>query len=108
MALDVRVARDAVESALAAVAALAGKQVAGHTAADLVVALATLGFEADLELPSGDVWIEVFRGGQWQDQERLFAALAPHVRGRVEVLARDGARWGYQFRDGLLLLEEAA
>jgi hypothetical protein len=108
MALEVQIPRDAVAAALAAVAELAGKPVAGRTASDLVVALAALGFEADLELPSGDVWIVVFRGRQWENQERLFNALAPHARGRVDVLARDGARWGYQFRDGLLVHEKAA
>jgi hypothetical protein len=107
MAIDVQIPRDKVAAALSAVAALGvAHATAGHATAKLVAALATFGFEAGVELPRGDVWIDVFRGRYWGDQERLFAALAPHAQGRVEVFARDGACWGYVFRNGLLVHEE--
>jgi hypothetical protein len=109
MAIEVHIRHDEVQAALAAVAALGVPQaVAGHPIPNLVTALAALGFEADLDFPSGDIWIEVFRGRQWEDQERLFSALAPYAQGRVEVFARDGAHWGYLLRDGSLVHEKVA
>ncbi len=109
VAMEVLILWDNVESALAAIAALGGEQVlAANAPADLVAALAKWGFEAEMELPRGDVWIEVFRGRCWQSQERLFAALAPYARGHVEVLALDDARWGYQLGDGLPAQDYAA
>jgi hypothetical protein len=110
MAIEVRIPQDTVAAARTAIAALTDEHEgsARTAAAQLVAALARLGFEADLELPSGDVWIEVFRGCHWGMQDRLFAALAPYAQGRVDVLACDGARWGYELRDGVLLHEEAA
>jgi hypothetical protein len=109
MAIEVQIPREAVEPALAATAALCGEQRAvGNATADLVAALATCGFEAEVDFHSGDVWIEVFRGRYWEAQEQLFAALAPYARGRVDVLARDGARWGYHLHGGSLEREAVA
>jgi hypothetical protein len=110
MAIEVRIPWDKVAAACTAVAALMDEYEgsAQTPGTQLVATLARLGFEADLEFPSGDVWIEVFRGRHWGVHERVFAALAPYAQGRVDVLARDGARWGYELRDGVLLHKEVA
>jgi hypothetical protein len=108
MAIELHIPRDKVEAALAAVAALAGEQAAGNASAALVATLATFGFEAEVDFPNGDVWIEVFRGRHWGTQEQLFSALAPYARGRVDVFARDDARWGYQLGEGSLVHDEVA
>jgi hypothetical protein len=101
-------ARD-VEAALSAIMALRDEQApTGKASATLITALASWGFEAECDVRTGNVWIEVFRGRYWRRQERLFAALAPYAQGEADVIARDGPRWRYRFGDGLLAQAHAA
>jgi hypothetical protein len=102
MDIEVVIPASNVESALSAIVALHNEQMPmGNASASLIATLARWGFEAERDFRTGNVWIEVFRGRYWRQQERLFGALAPYAQGEVEVIARDGPRWRYRFGDEL-------
>jgi hypothetical protein len=109
MDIEVVIPASCVEAALIAIASLRDEQIPiGNAPANLIGALADWGFEAERDFRTGDVWIEVFRGRYWRQQEQLFGALAPYAQGEADVIARDGPRWRYQFGDGLLVHADAA
>jgi hypothetical protein len=109
MDIEVVISASNIQPALSAVMALHDEHApVGNASAHLIAALATWGFEAERDFRTGDVWIEVFRGRYWRQQERLFDALAPYAQGEVDVIARDGPRWCYRFGDALVAHDEAA